>query len=551
LQFAFGTALLIAALAPAAKAQTPAPTRFQAARFLTQATYGPTLQDINNVVALGYAGWIEQQFATPSADTHWDYVVVRHGPVGCTVCNAQGMNAVMESFWKQAVEGPDQLRQRVVLALSELFVVSQVNSNGIDEKGFASYLDMLSRNAFGNFRTLLWAVSTNPAMGHYLTFFQNMKEDPTTGAIPDENYAREVMQLFTIGLWRLNPDGSRAKDSSGNDIPIYAQADVSGLAKVFTGWSWNGPDNSDATFWGENGQRWHPPMQSFPQFASASEKDFLGKTIAAGTSADQSMMFAVDALFRHPNVGPFVGEQLIKRLVTSSPSRAYVQRVAAAFANNGSGVRGDMEAVIRAVLLDPEARSDSLARGANWGKLREPIIRYANFLRAFQVHSRRGYFRIWDLEDPVYGLGQNPLRAPSVFNFFSPSYAPPGPIQQLGLTAPEFQITDETTVTGYANFITTAAFRQADWYRNWQHIRDPDYLTARYAAEERLAMTSPQALLDRLNLLLCAGRMSADTRATVIGAVNAIPTGAFAAADYRVATAISLTMVSPDYIVQK
>lgn len=484
---------LLASLAGSAAAQAPAPTKAQAARFLTQATFGPTSEDIDTVVKLGYDGWLTQQFATPSMDRHWDYVVVRHGPIGCTVCDAKYVNAVMESFWKQAVEGPDQLRQRVVLALSELFVVSDVNASyGQTERALASYLDMLGRNAFGNFRNLLRDVSTHPTMGHYLTFFQNQKEDPTTGAIPDENYAREVMQLFTIGLWKLNPDGSRAKDSSGNDIPTYAQADVTGLARVFTGWSWSGSDKSDGTFWGWNGEKWYSPMQSFPQFASTAEKAFLGKKIPAGTGADASLNFAVAALFLHPNTGPFVCEQLIKRLVTSNPSRGYVQRVAAVFADNGTGIRGDMQAVIRAILLDPEARSETAFKNASWGKLREPIIRYANFMRAFRASAFNGYFRIWNLEDPVYGLGQNPLRSPSVFNFFAPSYTPPGPLQQAGLVAPEFQITDETTVTGYANFITDVVFRQNTWFRRTHHIGDPNYLTAHYATEERLAATSPR-----------------------------------------------------------
>jgi len=213
------------------------------------------MAEIQRVATIGPAAWIDEQFTTPSMDSHWDYAVVRRGPPGCTVCNSNFINAVMESFWLQAVRGPDQLRQRTVLALSEIFVVSNVNStiDGVTN-AHASYLDMLSRNAFGNFRQLLEQVSTHPAMGKYLSHFANEREDVATGRIPDENYAREVMQLFSIGLWQLNPDGSRRRDGAGNFIPTYNQSDVSGLARVFTGWHWNGPDKSygRSKGWGDN-----------------------------------------------------------------------------------------------------------------------------------------------------------------------------------------------------------------------------------------------------------------------------------------------------------
>lgn len=512
---------------------------------LTQASYGPTMADINRIASIGPAAWIEEQFNTQPMDSHWDYVMVRNGPPGCTVCDASYINAVMESFWLQAVRGPDQLRQRTVLALSEIFVVSNVNSN-IDgvKAAHASYLDMLSRNAFGNYRQLLEQVATHPAMANYLSHLRNEREDPATGRLPDENFAREVMQLFTIGLWQLNPDGTRRRDANGNFIPTYGNEDVMGLAKVFTGWSWNGPDRTYGRWmgWGASGPdalNWRQQLQNYPDFHSTSEKRFLGVTIPPNTSGEASLRIALDTLFNHPNVGPFIGRQLIQRFVTSNPSPAYVGRVASAFNNNGQGVRGDMRAVIRAVLLDPEARDPVVSNQAAWGKLREPMVRFATWMRAFNARSQQGTYRIWNLEDNVSSLGQNPLRAPSVFNWFRPDYAPPGEVLNRGMVAPEFQITHETTATGYANFVVHNVERGHGW--------GTTAIVANYSPQIALA-SNPAQLMDNLNLLLTAGRMTPATRQLIESAVMAVPASD---ATRRVHTAVTLTMLSPEFIVQK
>jgi uncharacterized protein (DUF1800 family) len=504
------------------------------------------MAEIDLVASIGPAAWIAQQFNTGSIDTHWDYTVVRRGAPGCTTCNSQYINAVMESFWLQAVRGQDQLRQRTVLALSEIFVVSTVNSviEGT-EPAHASYLDMLSRNAFGNYRQLLEQVATHPAMGHYLSHFKNEREDAATGRIPDENFAREVMQLFTIGLWQLNADGTRRRDGSGNFIPTYNQNDVSGLARVFTGWSWNGPDKSRGRWDGEvpaypAPRNWREQMQNYPDFHSRSEKRFLGVTVPANTSGEESLRIALDTLFNHPNTGPFIGRQLIQRMVTSNPSPAYIGRVAAAFANNGNGVRGDMRAVLRAVLLDPEARDPNVVNQANWGKLREPMVRFGTWMRAFNARVAQDRYAIWNLEDSVSSLGQNPLRSPSVFNWFRPDYAPPGEVMSRGLVAPEFQITHETTVTGYANFVTGTVAQGFNAVPGAA-------VTPNYAPEIALA-GNPAALIERLNLLLMSGRMTPSTQQIILGAVNAIPASQ---TNTRVHTAIALTMISPEFIVQK
>lgn len=520
----------------------------QASRFLVQASFGPTSVSINDVAARGPAAWIDGQFATAPIDGHLAYVT-RGGPVGCTTCDSRFINAAMETFWLQAVTGPDQLRQRLVFALSQIFVVSAVNSAvEIQPEAHASYFDMLGRLCFGNFRDLLEGVALHPTMGHYLSHLRNQREDPATGRIPDENFAREVMQLFSIGLWELNEDGSRKKNAQGADIPTYGQTEIGGMAKVFTGWSWGGPDDREERWQGwpigsENTMRWDLQMRSYARYASTTEKKLVrGVTISAGAGPVESLKVALDTLHNHPNVGPFIGSQLIKRFVTSNPSPAYVARVARAFDNNGQGVRGDMRAVIRAVLMDSEARDDTLSTSSTWGKLREPMIRFANWMRAFDARAVNGKFEIWNLEDPVTSLGQNPFRAPSVFNWYRPDYSPPGAVTTAGLVAPEFQITHETTTTGYANFIVSTVERGFGF--------NTGNINSAYSGEVGLAST-PDALLDRLDLLLVAGRLSAGARSLIKGAVESIAMTEDRAALRRVQVAIALIMVSPDYIVQK
>ncbi|WP_081961621.1 DUF1800 family protein [Aquabacterium sp. NJ1] len=537
------------------------PDDAQAARFLTQATFGPDMEGIAELRQIGYGNWLNRQFARPRLDTHWDYAQ-RMGPPGCDVCDASPTDAPMESFWFQAVLGTDQLRQRVALALSEIFVISAVNSNIDDPVAYAAYLDMLSRNAFGNFRNLIEDVTRQPAMGYYLSHIVNMKEDSnpksaTYGRTPDENYAREVMQLFTIGLWQIDDYGHRKQDANHQDIPTYGLDDVMGLARVMTGLSWNGPDQSNNTWWGKSGKTWNQPMQMYPQYHSSGDKVFLSVHIPATTDqmtqamADADLKMALDTLFRHPNVPAFFGRQLIKRLVTSNPSDAYVYRVAQAFKDNGNGVRGDMKAVVRAVLLDPEARDPSKLDDPNWGKLREPMIRWANYLRAFHVRSGTNQYRNQYLEDPAFGLAQSPLHAPSVFNWYSPDYSPPGELLDAGLTAPEFQITHETSLTGYDNFMenkiraTTAAYVS-------KTLGKADAMVADYSAEIALA-NDPDKLLDRLNILLMNGQMSPATHDLIKDTLNRITAKAWIwpKEDTRVHMAIRLLMASPEYLVQK
>jgi uncharacterized protein (DUF1800 family) len=534
----------------------------RAARFLTQATWGPNWTEINALAAAGadnaaFDAWITAQFNTASMDTHWGYVA-RKGPVGCatdpTGCDSAHINMVMESFWHQAVQSPDQLRQRVAFALQQIFVVSTVNSGvDIQPDAHAGFLDVTARNAFGSFRTLLEDVSRHPTMGIYLSHLRNEKEDPATGRTPDENYAREVMQLFSIGLWELNIDGTRKKDANGNDIPSYDQNDVIGLAKVFTGLSWGagGEPTYDEFRWGP--MTWEFPMRMYPAAHSTSAKSFLGITIPAMTApitqaqANQSLATALDRIANHPNVGPFIGKQLIKRLVTSNPSPAYVQRVAEKFNDNGSGVRGDMKAVIRAILMDPEARDEQKLADESFGKLREPVLRLGAWLRGFSAASPIGRYRLWNLEDPIDGLGQNPMRSPSVFNFYRPEYAPPGAILSRRSVAPEFQITHETTTTSYANFmVSTVVIGRND---NGGNIVG-DYTRYRNNAGD----ANVNAMIADLNLLLTYGQLTPETQQIIRTAVLAIPSSGDNSFDWqnrRTWTAILLTMMAPEFLIQR
>jgi hypothetical protein len=391
-------------------------------------------------------------------------------------------------------------------------------------------------------------------MGIYLTSLANQKEDNATGRHPDENYAREVMQLMSLGVYKLNLDGSNQLDSGGNPIPSYTQDDISNLAKVFTGMSWYSPTPTNSTFFGGNRDP-NAAVQSmifYSGFHSTSAKTFLGVTIPATTTADPSedLRIALDTIFNHPNVGPFIARRLIQQLVTSNPSPAYISRVATVFNNNGSGTRGDMAAVVRAVLTDSEARDISVASGNTFGKVREPIVRMANWSRTFGATSTSGNF-LFTSTSANTSLGQSPLAAPSVFNFYRPGYVPPN--TRLGaqnLTAPELQIVDEVTVAGYINTMQTTINTG---------IGTGNDVKSTYAGEIAVA-NDAAALAERMNRLLLYGQMPAALKTRIIDAVNgvAIPSGTGATQTQidaallnRAKLAVFMTMVSPDYLVQR
>ncbi|HYE72175.1 MAG TPA: DUF1800 family protein, partial [Blastocatellia bacterium] len=453
---------------------------------------------------------------------------------------------MMESFWKQAVTGPDQLRQRVGFALQEIFVVS-FNSN-LNDQPFAigSYVDMLNRNAFGNFRQLLEDVTLHPAMGRYLDHIQNDKEDLVSGRNPNENYAREVLQLFSIGLYKLHPDGSLKLDSNGLPIATYDQEVVKGFSKVFTGWSYGTFNLTENNWlwppiWNNGTAFWRVPMQAWPNHHSITQKTLLdGLVLNGNQSAHQDLKLALDNIFNHPNVGPFISRQLIQRLVTSNPSPGYIYRVTQKFNDNGSGVRGDMKAVIKAILLDYEARSTDVITHQGYGKMREPIVRFANLMRTFNYSCPCGKFPIYWMDSQEYAIGQNPLRSPTVFNFFEPNYSHPGHVAAAGLHSPEFQITNDTSVIGISDFFHYVA---RDGFR-WDETKP---LVPDYSGYTPLA-SNPTQLVDRLNLVMTGGGMSSGFRTSLINSITAMPSNDPSA---RVKAAVHLILTSPDYVIQK
>ncbi|HTF13572.1 MAG TPA: DUF1800 family protein [Burkholderiales bacterium] len=536
----------------------PLPTPTDAARFLNQASFGASAAEVSKVQTYGYSAWLEDQFFMPGG-SHEAYINAVNAslPAGQTLNDGH----VMNTFWREAATGQDQLRRRVAFALSQIYVISLQDGTVAEfRRGVASYLDMLGRNAFGNYRQLLEDVTLHPMMGLYLSHLRNQKEDPARNRVPDQNYAREVMQLLSIGLYELNPDGT-LKLASGLPVETYDNNDIVGLSRVFTGFSWAGPDKSDTRFFGGGTQdpnREVLAMQSYPRFHSTSEKRFLTAVIPAGGTADPDgdLRVALDELASHPNVGPFIGRQLIQRLVTSNPTPAYVARVAQVFDagrftsgmwSAGTGRRGDLRATVAAILLDREARTAVRLADPAFGKIREPILRVAHWMRAFNVRSASGNFLLGVTDDPATSLGQSAMRSPSVFNFYRPGYVPPNTaIATAGLVAPELQIIHETSVVGYANFMRSAV-------QNGLGSGSPRDIQPDYTAELALADDADR-LIDRVDLLLTAGRMSADTRVLTRNAVNSIAmpaTNQTAARQNRVNLAVLFTLSSSDYLVQK
>ncbi len=510
-------------------------TDAEASRFLAQASMGASRSQIDHVKAVGHAAWLDEQFALPLQGTRWDWLVAKGFDDPANKNNSAGFDACA---WRKLLSSADTLRQRMTLALSEILVVGidgLVNGGGWKAFSGAAYLDLLEANAFGTLRHLLDQVSRSLPMGLYLTFRGNVKANATRGSSPDENYARELMQLFTIGLVQLNDDGTPTL-VNGAPVETYGQDDISGLARVFTGWNTDlaGGDTSTP------GYQRRPMVQNAANHETGA-KTFLGTTIAAGTTGEESLRLALDTICAHPNVGPFWSRQLIQRFVTSNPSAAYVKRVAAVFADDGRGVRGNLQAVLRAVLLDDEARGAGGLSNPQFGKLREPVLRLAGWARAFNAASASDAWAVPNTSDPGGRLGQSPLRSPSVFNFFRPGYVPPNSaIGDAALVAPEFQLTNESSVVGYVNFMQRVV-------ANGTALGD---VKADYTAVLPLA-DDAAALLAELNLVLAAGQIGSTSLAAIQAAVAAMPSGTDAARTNRLYAALVMVLAAPEYLVQK
>ncbi|MBK8096909.1 MAG: DUF1800 domain-containing protein [Planctomycetes bacterium] len=499
----------------------------EAVRFLTQATFGPDEQDLASVQQLGYRAWMQEQAALP-ASSHRQVLEARAAG-GVTLTHGHRQSA----WWKHVLTGRDQLRQRMAFALSEIFVVSdQSDALGADILGAAEYYDLLSRHAFGNYRQLLEAVTLSPQMGRYLSHLRNRNPDPGSTQRPDENYAREVMQLFSIGLVQLEPDGAVRIDGQGQPIPTYTQDDITALSYVLTGWHYAG-----ASTWWSYTENWSP-MEPWEAHHSQAQKTILGTQFPAGRTARDELMAVLDLLAAHPNVGPFLGKQLIQRFVTSNPSPAYVRRVATVWNNDGHDHRGNLQAVLRAVLLDDEARHGHERAPTTFGKLKEPLLQQSAMWRALRARCDDGHYTF---TRPDATLGQAALRSPTVFNFFRPDHAPQGAVATAGLVAPEFEIVDHTMSLNIVNQLYASIY----WYRRGNSGVTAADIVIDATPEEALA-GDVDALLDHLDERLLAGAMSDSMRALL--RANLVQES-----DLRRRTqdAIYLIVSSPEFAVQK
>ncbi|HEX5356135.1 MAG TPA: DUF1800 family protein [Aquabacterium sp.] len=602
--------------------------RAEATRFLAQATFGPDEVNINRVMAIGYEAWIDEQFALKPSFTYRDFMTRRDAEIkadnpGDTSARARP-DQVLEAFYTRALTDKAQLRARLSFALSEIFVVSLAEEtlNGRVPGKVAGYMDTLDAALDGSYRDLLEAVAKSPAMGQYLTYMGNTKEDPAIGHYPDENFAREIMQLFSIGLYEMNTDGSYKLNAQGKPIETYTNEDIKGLAKVFTGWgdyrgpAYAGVADSLCISWApecRDPEGQYQPMVAYPAYHSTSEKKFLGITIPAQDtpSPQNSLTAALDRLASHPNTAPFISRQLIQRLVTSNPSPEYVTRVVNRFILTG----GNLKEVIKAILLDQDARGQVSLITQNEGKLREPVLRLTALLRAFPFSSptlsmssspldaagssRVPYVTAGFTNDAT-SWGQTPLFSPSVFNFFRPGYAPPqSQIGKAHLVAPELQIVNETTVTGYVNAVLDllsngigpTSVADADGHcgaftpQVQQYILSLDPKVAANKAlqdaaascqletilrrnitlqlsEQRAMANDPGTLAQHVADRLLGGAISDGLRQNIITTLNALPvpqpdgtSGNSAlidsALDKRVWTAIAMVAVSPEFLTTK
>lgn len=516
---------------PATEVANAAPdgplSRREAWRLLDQGTFGPQLDDVERLAASGPEAWINEQMSLPA--TFLLPVLERS--------RYDRWNEYVNAWFRNAIQAEDQLRQRVAFALSQILVVSGRNGLAQEQRGLANYYDILMRHAFGNYRDLLEDVTLSPVMGEYLSMKGNRKPDLDENIRPDENYARELLQLFSIGLVMLNPDGTPVLDEQGRTVPSYTQETVEAFAHVFTGWHFA---NAEDFRWPQN-KDYMNPMEAWADYHDTGSKTLLdGRVLPAGQSARQDLADALDNVFNHPNVAPFVSRQLIQRLVTSNPSPEYVRDVAAVFERNAAGERGNLGSTVKAILMHREARSGHLASPETFGKLREPLLRLTQLWRAFEPGTiPRDFSYAWVDSD----LSQSPLNAASVFNYYRPDFSQPGEILDNGLVAPEFEIHDETSMLRITGRLLAASI----WSHNQRNDFSADQLLIDISEEMQLE-ENRDALIEHLDDLLLGGRMSDALRREVETIMDA--------RDYesgkaqRIVEAIYLIMSSPEAAIQ-
>lgn len=531
-----------------------------ASRFLSQATLGASWKTIKQVSEMKFEDWIDQQFDLPPTlilpelietfNLTYQIYLNNGGEPGSFIQNPEWQHFDY-AWWQLNMTNEDLLRQRIALALSEILVIS-VNSD-LDDYGvgLGDYYDILIRNAFGNYEDILLEVSLHPSMGVYLSHLNNPKANPDRNIHPDENYAREVMQLFSIGLFELNLDGSRKTDSNGNYIPTYNNEDIKEFAKVFTGLGAGGvvlkddfikPDfnlniiNIDFSL----------PMKIYDEWHETSEKQLLnGFIIPANQNGILDIKQTINHLFNHPNVGPFLSKRLIQMLIKSNPTPEYIERIAKIFNDNGQGIRGDMKSIIKGILLDDEARKCEWVKNPFQGKLKEPIIRYTQFAKAIGTNNPLGLF--WNIGNTFQNnVGQHPLHSPSVFNFYLPDFQPNGPIAEQELIAPEYQIHNTRTSIGYVNEVNEWAVEGnlLNSQNEYGISSQTDYSQFIEIAKD------PDVLINKLDVLLTYGQLSEETKGIIKEAIIPFEDNSIGNQN-RIKLALYLIMISPDYNVLK
>lgn len=545
---------------------------FDAARFLHQASVGFDSSEVESVLSLGITGWLNDQFNKSFTNSDRMLTATRNVfDILADSLTAMGYASEIPrrptwrhfnyAWWQTNTFTDHLLRHRVACALIEILVISRNSDLSEYGDGLASYYDVMLENAFGNYRDILYDVSLHPCMGFYLSHLNNPKTDPVNNVHPDENYAREVEQLFSIGLYELNLDGSR-KQQNGEDIPTYDNADIQEFAKIFTGLSVSAVvpelvaqdmyDNGNLYF---GRGIWNAdvtvPMMMYASDHEPGEKYLLnGQTVPSGQTGLQDINSAIDNLFNHPNIGPFIGYRLIQRLVKSNPSPAYIQRVATAF--NGSGpygtTRGDMKSVLRAILLDPEARESSYQLDEVNSKLKEPIFRYTHFVKAVDKYNPNGFY--WNINYSFYeDTKQDIFASPSVFNFYLPTDAPNGEIHDMGLVAPEYKLHDARTSIGYINNV----YR---WSQSWGELMGTwegdimNHTEVAWVIDHLLNLAEDtETLINWYDKHLLSGRMTDKTRRIMRRALNSYESTVswHNHPENRVRMGLYLALIAPEY----
>ncbi|TGV00284.1 DUF1800 domain-containing protein [Flavivirga rizhaonensis] len=535
----------------------------ETSRFLAQATFGTDLDYIKSVAKKPFEDWIDSQFEINSPSMGQMTDDIYNQALVIFVANGGNPNDYdgpqddhfQYAWWQSNIGNDDLLRQRIALALSEILVISWDSNLDNYGVGFGDYYDVLKDNAFGNFRDLLLGITLHPMMGGYLSHYNNPKSIPEENIHPDENFAREIMQLFTIGLYELNQDGSYELDGNGDRIPTYDNDDIKEFAKIFTGLGTSEVEENeydvvpgfDISF---NFAKKNIPMVMYEEWHEPGEKKLLnGKIVPSGQSGMKDIEDAVDNLFNHKNTGPFISLRLIQQLIKSNPSPAYISRVSNVF-NNYNGVRGDMKAVIKAILLDEEARSCSWINDSNSGKLVAPMIRYFNATRQLDLDNKNGLN--WNLGRSFFrATGQLPLGSPSVFNFYLPEYVPNSEFADANLKGPEFEIhtsaaslaylneVNSWTNTNYFSMLSTRNLDLEDTPLNLEKLK--------YYAQDG------EVLVNMLDKLFTRGQLSNETKQIIVDAIEPLE-GGNENIDYmhlRVRMGLFLILTSPDYVILK